>query len=103
MNWSSADSAGSLLESKAAVKLYCYRGPEATSSCATERLRTRQHEAATLRPESSVLLRPAVPAAYRAEHPAHLKTGAESVIQKPPKLPSDKDPAYTYGKPVAYR
>eukprot|EP00878_Enallax_costatus_P039696 GHUV01045578.1.p2 GENE.GHUV01045578.1~~GHUV01045578.1.p2 ORF type:complete len:153 (+),score=32.17 GHUV01045578.1:281-739(+) len=40
---------------------------------------------------------------FRSDHPAYLKTGAESVAQKPGKLPSDKDPNFTYGKPAAYR
>jgi hypothetical protein len=39
----------------------------------------------------------------RESHPATLKTGVESVTKAAPRLPSDKDPAFTYGKPGAYR
>ncbi|WIA42582.1 hypothetical protein OEZ86_008559 [Tetradesmus obliquus] len=40
---------------------------------------------------------------FREGHPATLKTGVESVTKAAPRLPSDKDPSFTYGKPATYR
>eukprot|EP00882_Tetradesmus_deserticola_P029409 GHRQ01032943.1.p1 GENE.GHRQ01032943.1~~GHRQ01032943.1.p1 ORF type:complete len:211 (+),score=68.48 GHRQ01032943.1:1319-1951(+) len=40
---------------------------------------------------------------FREGHPAPLKTGVESVTKAAPRLPSDKDPGFTYGKPAAHR
>ncbi len=39
----------------------------------------------------------------RATHPATLRTGVEGVTKAEPKLPSDKNPQFTYGKPGSYR
>lgn len=39
----------------------------------------------------------------RDVHPITLRTGVEGVAKPPAALPSDNDPAFTYGKPAAYR
>jgi hypothetical protein len=39
----------------------------------------------------------------RAVQPITLRTGAESVAKHPAALPSDKNQAFTYGLPAAYR
>ena len=39
---------------------------------------------------------------FRTQHPASLRSG-EAVRKAPPQLPSDVDPAFTYGVPGTYR
>lgn len=40
---------------------------------------------------------------HRAVRPITLRTGVEGVAKHPAALPSDKDPAFTYGKPAKHR